>query len=281
MSAAVQAGSLHERARAFSAESLAAYDRSRIYRDMSNVLVVPTRGMIPIEVVTTWLSLGLPANQRCAGLLYARGKEVAAAYESLMAQCTDEETARATFGVHAQNFLSVKFIVSMEEDNVLPSGGLLELLGAIRTCPDCDNGEVGVRFNERNEIVECDDGSWKCIKCGAEGYSAVAGLYFMKTDPPVPMAFGDPAIVDDYRPRRIGDAVRDGSVMEVNGIAMGFTVFRADLFRKVSRPWFQTTDNCTQDIYFCKKARSEVGARFGVHCGVKVGHLDVKSGVIV
>lgn len=277
---AVLAGTLHERAQAFTAENLRNYDKSGVYRDMSTVLAVPTRGMIPIEVVNSWLALALPVNQQCAGFIHERGKEVAAAYESLFAQCVDEKTSRAKYGDYAQTFLDAKFIVTMEEDNIPPGDGLLKLLGAIRTCDYC-GGEVGVKYNMREEIIEAADGSWNCITCEREGFSAVSGLYWMKTDPPTPMAFGDPKHADDFKPRRVSQAVQDGEVIEVNGIAMGFAVWRADLFRKVSRPWFETRDECTQDIYFCKKARAEAGARFGVHCGVRVGHLNVKTGEIV
>ena len=279
MTISVPAGTLHERASAFTAQALAAYDRSSVYRDMSHVLLVATRGMIPIDVVNTWLSLGLPANQPCAGLVSERGKEVGAAYEQLFAEVTDTAASVAKFGAYSPGFLATRFAVTMEEDNILPGDGLLKLLSAIYTCPDC-GGEVGAKVVD-GELKPVTDDSWKCADCGADGYSAVSGLYWMKTEPPVPMAFGDPSEPLDFKPRRVVDAIRDESIIEVNGIAMGFAVWRKAVFSKISRPWFRTEDGTTQDIYFCKKARAEVGARFGVHCGVGVGHLNVQTGEIV
>jgi hypothetical protein len=70
-------------------------------------------------------------------------------------------------------------------------------------------------------------------------------------------------------------------VLEVNGIAMGFAIFRKDIFKQVSKPWFDTASTHTQDIFFCQKAKAEAGARFAVHCGVLVGHLDVNSGEVI
>jgi hypothetical protein len=54
----------------------------------------------------------------------------------------------------------------------------------------------------------------------------------------------------------------------------------------VSYPWFKTiekdnmagTGGATQDLFFCKRAAIEAGARFGVCCKVRVGHTNLKTG---
>ena len=155
---------------------------------------------------------------------------------------------------------------------------LVHELAAIFKCPDCPR-EVGEHCVDRK--VKCKNcREWRCEK-GHKGYDAVGGLYSVKSDPPVPMAFGNPKNPDDFKPRSVQKAVNEGRVIEVNGIAMGCTLFRKDLFSKLSKPWFDTGDNYTQDIYFCKKAKKELGARFAVHCGCLVGHIDTNSWQVI
>jgi len=279
-----QAGTLHDRASSFASDG-EAYDRSSLYRDMSLSFVVPTRdGNVPFDVAANWWTLGTPMNQNVAGLIAVHGMEVAAAYNQLFSYCIDVDAARDKFGGHAESVISTKFIVTMETDNLPEPDAILKLLGAIYTCPDTKcGGEVGAEMGGDpafGDLQPVTDGSWRCATCGKRGYDAVSGLYSVKLDPPVPMAFGDPVIPNDFTPRRVSAAIRDKRVIEVNGIAMGCAVWRKETFRQVSRPWFATEDGTTQDIYFCKKAKKEVGARFGVHCGVKVGHLDVKTGQV-
>lgn len=123
---------------------------------------------------------------------------------------------------------------------------------------------------------------WQCA-AGHRGYDAVSGLYHTKTLPPRPMAYGDPKSgPDDMTPQAVEEHVRAKTTMEVNGIGMGCAIWRKALFSEVSEPWFQTVQKesasgiggGTQDLFFCKKAKAETGARFGVHCGVRVGHVD-------
>jgi hypothetical protein len=121
----------------------------------------------------------------------------------------------------------------------------------------------------------------------------VSGIYFTKGDINMPMAYGDPREFDrtgvlDFRPRAVAECLAAGQVMEVNGIACGCSLYRMDLFREVAQPWFVTVSDVvegvgpvgmTQDLYFCKRARM-MGKRFGVACGVRVGHLDLSTGVV-
>jgi hypothetical protein len=61
-----------------------------------------------------------------------------------------------------------------------------------------------------------------------------------------------------------------------------------DLFRSLPEPWFVTVADIvpdkgpqmfTQDLYFCMNAK-KAGKRFAVDLRVKVGHMDVATGVV-
>jgi hypothetical protein len=80
------------------------------------------------------------------------------------------------------------------------------------------------------------------------------------------------------------------ALQETHGLGQGFTLFELDVFRdeKIPRPWFKTqaewdpnvgTAVGTQDLYFFKHARA-AGHRVAVDTRVRVGHLDVNTGVV-
>ena len=65
---------------------------------------------------------------------------------------------------------------------------------------------------------------------------------------------------------------------DIAGFTTNPSLYRRSLFERVSQPWFETNKHDTQDLFFCRKAKKEVGARFGVHCGVQVPHIDIATG---
>lgn len=214
------------------------------YRDASTAYLVPTRGAIPPQVVSSWLGIAKPVNHR-AGWVFVSGDEVGVAYNRGIRAILDDPRMG-----------KFKYVLTMEEDNIVPAQAHLLLLQAMHK----------------------------------GGYDAVGGLYWMKGPMAVPMAFGRPGDRTDsgefdMQPVDMTDAIVRGDVVEVNGLACGCTLWKLDLFRELAEPWFQTmtrirgeaTEIVTQDIAFCRKARA-AGKRFAVDARVKVGHLDVATG---
>lgn len=218
------------------------------YHEASTVVVIPTRGMIHHRVVAAWQSLIAPMNQKRA-LLFAAGDEVGRAYDHLIKAILENP-----------QFKDWKYILTLEDDNLPPPDAHIRLLESIEMAPKLD---------------------------------AVSGIYFTKGDFNMPMAYGDPAQyartgVLDFRPRNVRDALDAGRVMPVNGIAMGCALWRLELFRQMAPPWFVTTADVvdgkgvqafTQDLFFCQRA-CQAGKRFGVDMRVRVGHLDVSTGIV-
>jgi hypothetical protein len=142
-----------------------------------------------------------------------------------------------------------KYLLTLEEDNLPPPDGLLKLLESIQK------------------------------------YDAVGGLYWTKGEGGQPMIYGNPA---EMPKNFIPQLPIPETVQPCNGLGMGFTLFRLEMFKKVPKPWFKTLQEyeygkgmsaATQDLYFFSKAAKE-GFRFASDNRVKVGHLDVNSGEI-
>jgi len=233
------------------------------YKDSSTVIIIPTRATygtdptklpqavqhqgIPHQVVSTWLSLIAPMNQKRA-ILFASGHEVGRAYDAMISMILTHP-----------DLSKWKYVMTLEDDNLPPQDAHIRLLESIE---------------------------WG-------NYDAVSGLYFTKGDPNMPMAYGDPAEyarngVLDFRPRDVREALAAGQIMPVNGIAMGCALWRMELFRQIAEPWYVTMNDIvpgkgvvgfTQDLFFCEKA-VRAGKKFAVDLRVKVGHMDIQTGII-
>lgn len=181
-------------------------------------------------------------------IMYVVGAEVGDAYNSTIKNILENP-----------ELSKWKYVLTVEDDNIPPPDGHIKLLEAIDEGP----------------------------------YDGVGGLYFTKGDYQMPMAYGDvenyrKTGILDFKPLDIREHLKAGAVIPVNGIAMGFSLYRMDMFREIEPPWFQTVAEWipdrgvrawTQDLSFCEKALS-YGKKFAVHCGVKVGHLDPATGIV-
>ncbi len=221
--------------------------RGSTYRDVSTVVLIPTRGMINVRCAQAIHSMIAPMNAP-KGLIYCEGDEVGHAYNRMIRTVLDHPVMGGW-----------KYVLTIEDDNLPPMDAHVRLIESIEAGP----------------------------------FDAVGGLYFTKGPGGQPMCYGDPdeyarTGVLDFRPRDVREAVKRGAVVECNGIAMGCTLYRMSLFREIEGPWFVTVSDVvpgqgpaamTQDLYFCERARRK-GKRFATDCRVKVGHMDVTTGVV-
>lgn len=211
-------------------QSIARLHRGQSYRDLSTIWLTPTRGALKPKVVSSWMALMRPMNQPFVGPLFYENDEVGVAYQA------------AFEAVLAHPELSKwKYILTVEEDNMPPTDGLLKLYENI------------------------------------DKYDCVAGLYWTKGEAGQPMLYGDPTIL----PRNFVPQVpRPDTIQPCNGLGMGFNLWKISSFTRILRdlpkPWFRTVQEpgkgFTQDLWFYNNA-----AAFGFKCAcdtrVKVGHL--------
>lgn len=91
-------------------------EKSKSYRDLSTIIICPTRGQIPARVVQSWMGLMRPMNQKVIGPLFASGMEVGQAYNNMIESILANPDLR-----------NWKYILTIEEDNMPPADGLLKL----------------------------------------------------------------------------------------------------------------------------------------------------------
>jgi hypothetical protein len=149
---------------------------------------------------------------------------------------------------NAELVKNFKYILTVEEDNLPPPDGILRLYESI------------------NE------------------YDCVGGLYWTKGEAGQPMLYGDPKIM----PRNFVPQVPMlDTIQHCNGLGMGFNLWKIESFTKklkdMPRPWFKTVQEkgkCfTQDLWFYNEA-AKFGFKVACDTRVKVGHLDVASGIV-
>lgn len=152
-----------------------------------------------------------------------------------------------------------KYVLTIESDNIVPPDAHIRLLESIQAGP----------------------------------FDAVGGLYFTKGDVNQPMCYGSSADyartgVLEFQPLDIREAIQGQQVVECNGLGMGCTLFRMELFKQSDPPWFKTLCDLdpakgaqcmTQDLYAFGNWK-KMGKRFACDTRVKVGHMDFKTGEI-
>jgi hypothetical protein len=116
-------------------------------------------------------------------------------------------------------------------------------------------------------------------------FDAVGGLYWVKGEQGQPMCYGQPeAMPKNFIPF----LPAAGTVTPCNGLGMGFTLFKLEMFRKMPKPWFRTVQEftpgvggkaLTQDLFFFSEA-AKFGYRFAADARCLVGHFDAAQNVV-
>jgi len=96
--------------------SVSRLKKSGSYKDLSTIIICPTRGVIPAKVVQSWMGLMRPMNQKVIGPIFGIGMEVGESYNNLIQSILDNP-----------ELSKWKYILTIEEDNCPPADGLLKL----------------------------------------------------------------------------------------------------------------------------------------------------------
>lgn len=280
-------------------ESFNVIPKGNTFKDLSTIIILPTRGvteekkdlickkcktkneytstvlhgMSPI-FVEAWKRLIKPMNVNVLEMVI-QGMEVGAAYNAGIENALNIK--------NPSTGVTFKYILTVEDDNIIPfmpntQGPLMMLY------EDIEKFDLDV----------------------------VGGLYWTKGNPSMPLLYGDPNEKRDAPagmfkvrfPAKVqkkgrsgklnsdGSDWTDGEVVLCNGSGMGFTLYKLDIFKdsRIEKPWFKTVNDhgtnekpgirmYTQDLFCFEKLR-ELGYKVAIDTRVKLGHLDIKSGII-
>lgn len=208
----------------------------------ANILVaIPTLGMVPIEFVVGFGRLQFPVNGVVENMI-VKNMEVGDARNYVVNEVLKRPIE-----------FRPKYIFFLGDDMIPPWDGLLKL------------------------YEEMEVGNWDWL----------TGLYYWKGEPPTPLTWRDDCIG-----RLIpGKHFKVGEVIWVDLTGLDFTLLRVETLAKIDGPWFKTGPSKldgkngvevvrhTEDVYFANKLK-KINGRIGVHTGVRVAHIDVKSGMI-
>jgi hypothetical protein len=226
--------------------SAARLNKAGSYRDLSTIIICPTRGVIPATVVQSWMNLARPMNQKVIGPVFIQGMEVGEAY-----------CAAIDMILGNPDLASYKYILSIEEDNCPPPDGLLRLYESIEGKVD------GVKY-------DCVGGLY-WVK-GDEGQPMCYG------DPNV---FPKNFIPQIPKPDTVTEANGLGMGFNLWRMSM-FTDNKIEkpLFKTVQeyKPGVGA-QSWTQDLWFFANAAKH-GYRFGCDSRVRVGHWDQANSIM-
>lgn len=99
----------------------------------------------------------------------------------------------------------------------------------------------------------------------------VGALYLQRRTPFLPIAMGE-RDENGWWPLDLSQCPEHGLVA-VDGIGTGGLLVRTDVFHELGEPWFQYTAEMSEDLFFCKRVREDLGLEIYVDLDVPLGHL--------
>lgn len=215
-------------------------NKGQTFRDLSTIIICPTRGMISDRVVQSWMSLIKPMNQKVIGPIFIRGYEVGEAY-NMGVRMVLENPELAKW----------KYILTIEEDNIPPPDGLLKLYESIG-----DYAAVGGLYWTKGE------GGQPMIY----GDPKVEPFNFI---PQVPK----PDTIQPANGLGMGFNLFKIELFKDERLPKPWFVTKAEYTPGVGASVY------TQDLYFYENAR-KLGYEFACDTRVKVGHYDPSTDII-
>lgn len=227
-------------------KSIKRLEKSGTYKDLSTIIICPTRGQIPAKVVQSWMGLIKPMNQMVIGPLFAIGLEVGEAYNNMIQMILDNP-----------NLSKFKYILTVEEDNMPPADGLMKLYESLEGKVDGNKYDVvqGIYWTK-----------------GEEGQPMIYGNPLEQPK--------------SFRPQLpIPDSVQPANGLGMGFNLWRLDIFKDPKLRKPwFKTLNQVTPGVgvqmyTQDLYFFEDAGKH-GYKFACDTRVRVGHYSFQDDII-
>jgi hypothetical protein len=220
--------------------------RSQTYKDLSTIMIVVTRGMIPAKVVWSWLGLMIPMNQKFYRLPPVEGMEVGDGYNAAVEMILNNP-----------ELAKWKYLLTVEEDNCPQPDSLLKLYEAMEM--------RAVNTGNKLDVIQ--------------------GLYFTKGSEGMPMIYGDPHVMPkNYVPQvPLIDALQESNGLGMGFNLWRLEQFKKvpkPWFKTVQEviPG-QGARAATQDMFYFDQA-ARFGYKFGCYTKVKIGHWDQQNAML-
>jgi glycosyltransferase involved in cell wall biosynthesis len=215
-------------------------EKGKTYRDLSTIIICPTRGMLSDRVVQSWMGLIRPMNQKCIGPIFFRGYEVGEAYNMAF-----------NFILSNPVLSTWKYVLTIEEDNLPPPDGLIRLYESMDDY-DCVGGLYWTKGEGGQPMIY--------------GDPAVEELNFI---PQIPK----PDTVQPANGLGMGFNLWKLDMFKDERIEKPWFKTLNDFIPG------QGAKVYTQDLYFFERA-GKVGYKFACDTRVKVGHLDPQTDIV-
>lgn len=215
-------------------------NKGKTYRDLSTIIVCPTRGVIPDRVVQSWMGLIRPMNQKCIGPIFIRGYEVGHAYNMAVNMILSNP-----------ELSKWKYMLTIEEDNLPPPDGLIKLYESMDDY-DCVGGLYWTKGEGGQPMIY--------------GDPAVEPMNFIPQKP----------VPDTVQPANglgMGFNLFKIDMFKDEKIPQPWFVTAQEFVPGTGAKVY------TQDLYFYENAR-KAGYKFACDTRVKVGHYDVSTDVV-
>lgn len=219
-------------------------EEEKLYKNVSTVIICPTRGMIPSRVVANWQFMR-PMNQQVIGPIFLERMEVATAYNEGIKMILE-----------SPGFKDFKYVMTIEEDNYPQyPDGLLKLYRAI------DGGVDGNKYDGVGGLywTKGDFGEPMCY-----GDPNVQPLNFIPRNPV-------PNTLTPCNGLGMGFNLWRLEMFRDKGFEYGKWFDTKQEFVPG-----QGASAYTQDLYFCQKALS-LGYKFACDARVPVVHWDEEN----
>jgi hypothetical protein len=199
------------------------------FKNRNAMVAIPTRGMIHYRAIMSWKTLMYPVNSKSVQV-FVPGMEVG--------------EARNRSVEHFLSDSSLKYLVFIDDDLILPEDGLLKLYRGMEE----------------------------------HGYDIIGSVYRTKETGNETVAYKFKEGMMGSIPN---EELLNNEYLDVDVVGMGFTIIKREVFYKLSQPWYKTVQEkftygtrCyTEDVFFCKKAKEE-GFKIGLATDVICPHMN-------
>lgn len=160
------------------------------------------------------------------------------------------------------------------------TGRLLTQMAREKLCEEAVKAKCDYIIMFDDDMVLPPDFAMKMLETMVKNprIDVLGALAFMRNTPHFPVIYN---VIEGYDKRQGGEYyIREfvkrypkDTLVECDAVGFGGVCIKVELLKKMGAPWFMSTTNTGEDIWFCYRAKRDVGARIFMDTRIKMGHL--------